>query len=466
MNDNEIFATMAAGAAGRFWPVVDGVPEPPEMHGAIRRDRDGYWVVDVEGWQSEGDGNGPERGYPDTMVGVLGSGTVFLSDRHRWRDYPQGMQQSLHVVRLSFETAVTYLDVNSVAADGIVMAEVIFPNQHAWARYQLPEWRWREADDPLGKGVSLDFTPSEVATVSLGDELTLALRPTWWSSREIDQLRIGTGLSLELSSDQPIPTARYVQALGWMQDLIGLCWGGRVLPVPGAGRVNRALDDPGRFSSQPLLDPHHGRLANLSHPFPAVYLQDLGGPEAFGRWIHLCRDYRRATRGVSEGLYVGASVETRLLNTVTAIAYWVGKHRRTHPWASVKHADKDNELRLLTMHFLAQFEGWFGDGRLFSERLWWDYNQLKHDPAHTIDYNLVSVFTSGARMLLLADLLDTVAGTTTPSERIADHYWQLRDGVREILEDKERCRVADNRHRRHRHGRSASTGVNARPYNR
>jgi len=43
---------MAVGMIGRFWPLVDGRPQVPVMHGAVRRDEDGYWVVDVEGWDA------------------------------------------------------------------------------------------------------------------------------------------------------------------------------------------------------------------------------------------------------------------------------------------------------------------------------------------------------------------------------------------------------------------------------
>jgi hypothetical protein len=51
--------------------------------------------------------------------------------------------------------------------------------------------------------------------------------------------------------------------------------------------------------------------------------------------------------------------------------------------------------------------------------------------------------------LLIGDLLDTVAGTTKPPERIAEHNWQLRHRVHEILEDAERYRVTATRHKRH-----------------
>jgi hypothetical protein len=86
---------------------------------------------------------------------------------------------------------------------------------------------------------------------------------------------------------------------------------------------------------------------------------------------------------------------------VTAISYWVGSHRRTPAWTAVKHRNKEDDVRLLVDHMLPRFESWFGDGGQFSARLWWDYNQLKHDPAHAIDYTLVSVFTSAARLLLI-----------------------------------------------------------------
>jgi hypothetical protein len=59
---DEIFHEMAAGMIGRFWPLIAGVPEQPGIHGAIRRDEEGYWVVDLEGWRSIGEGKGPNRG--------------------------------------------------------------------------------------------------------------------------------------------------------------------------------------------------------------------------------------------------------------------------------------------------------------------------------------------------------------------------------------------------------------------
>jgi hypothetical protein len=388
---------LAVGTTGSFWAVVDGIPRTPEMHGSIRRNDEGFWVAEIEGRLTADGGSEDEQTFPDSMVGVARGGTFYLSDRRRWKDLRPGMGQSLHIVQLFYETIA-----------------------------------------PVGE-----------TKVDLHDGFTLTVKPTWWSDWDIEQLTIGAGLSLALSSADPVPTARYVRDFEQMQDLIGLCWSGRVIPLPGAGRVNHSVEDAGTFFSQPFFDPHHGNLADLSTPFPAIYLPDLGGPPAFARWLELCRDYRRATRGVSEGLYVGASAETRLLNTVTAISYWVGSHRRTHAWTAVKHRNKEDDVRLLVDHMLTRFESWFGDGGQFSARLWWDYNQLKHDPAHAIDYTLVSVFTSAARLLLIGDLLDTVAGTTKPNKRIADHYWQLRDGVQEILQDPERCRVTDTRHKRH-----------------
>jgi hypothetical protein len=54
---------------------------------------------------------------------------------------------------------------------------------------------------------------------------------------------------------------------------------------------------------------------------------------------------------VSEGLYVGASVETRVLNVTTAIAYWVAKNRRGEGWADLKQSNGENEVRRLVKHY-------------------------------------------------------------------------------------------------------------------
>jgi hypothetical protein len=438
---DDVFAKMATGMAGRFWSLVDGEPKDPDFHGFIRRDDDGYWVVELEGGRSAPDDADLEGRFADAMVGVLGGGTVFLSDRQRWRHTPASVGQRIDVIQLWFATAVTGVDVNNVKADGIVLAESRFPNQRPWAEYEQPDWRHRDASDPLGQGVSLDLPAGAEATLSVGNRMTLTVLPTWWARPEIDQWHIGTGLSLALSSPEPTPSKVYVETLEWLQDLISLCWGGRVLPVPGKGKVNDAED--GKFWAQSLFDAHHGELANLSHPFPAVRLGQLGGPRAFVRWLILCRYYSRATRGVAEGMYVGASVETRVLNTMSAVAYWVGRHHGSEPWARVHLSNKHNSNQLwrLVKHLLPTFQDWVGDGEVFSKRLWWDYDQLRHNPAHSIDYGLIHAFTIGARLMLISALLNKVAGSTVPSERFAKHYWQVGDALRELLSDQARCAV-------------------------
>jgi hypothetical protein len=45
---DEVFEKMATGTTGRFWP-LEGEPAEPDFHGFIRRDDDGYWLVELEG---------------------------------------------------------------------------------------------------------------------------------------------------------------------------------------------------------------------------------------------------------------------------------------------------------------------------------------------------------------------------------------------------------------------------------
>ena len=144
-------------------------------------------------------------------------------------------------------------------------------------------------------------------------------------------------------------------------------------------------------------------------------------------------------------MYVGASVETRVLNTTSAIAFWVTSHRRREEWARVKQGqDGGNELWRLVKH-LPAFEPWVGDGKVFSRRLWWDYDQLRHDPSHEMDYGLMNGFTLAARLMLVAVLLDKVAGSTVASECVARHYWQVGDKLKELLADSDRCAVPTRR---------------------
>lgn len=136
---DDILETIAAGMTGRFWWLVEGVPKQPHTNGHMRRDEAGYWVVEVEGWRSMENAEGSDDDtYPDSMIGVLGKGTVLLSDRRRLTDFSLWSGQRIHVVRSTFETAVTGLDVNTVQADGITEAEVLFPNQNAWDRSERP----------------------------------------------------------------------------------------------------------------------------------------------------------------------------------------------------------------------------------------------------------------------------------------------------------------------------------------
>lgn len=112
--------------------------------------------------------------------------------------------------------------VNTIEADGIILAEAIFPNQLSWSAYKPPERRWRNASEPLGDEYSLDFEKTAATKRAISGGMTLTVKPTWRGDREVQQLRIPSGLSLALSSALPEPTAKYVETLEWLQDLIGL----------------------------------------------------------------------------------------------------------------------------------------------------------------------------------------------------------------------------------------------------
>jgi len=432
-----IFELLAPGAIGRFWPLVDGVPEPPEMQGALRRDDEGYWVIDVEAHRTT---EGDDRPAPTAVVGILGDETVLLTDLRRTEDRRPGMGQRIHVIRLWFSTLVTGPDdVLKVDAAGIVMAEIVFPDHMVWASYTRPDWRYRRPDDPLSEGHSLDFPKYNATRHAIGNGMSLGVTATWRGTHNREQLHIPSGLSLKLTAKEPVATKQYIETFSNLRDLISLCWVGRVMPVPGAGRVNNAQTEEGRFWSQQLLEEHPAPPAVIND-FPAVRLKDLGGPQAFVRWLIICRHFPRATRGVSEGLYVGASVETRVLNIVSAIEYWVKRHRGTAAWARADRSGAQNATHRLIKHLHPTFKSWVGDGQQFSKKLTSDYNSIKHSDAFTTDYDLLHTYTVVARLILIADLLNEVAGSTLPGELIAKHFWWIAKEVKTSLPDRKRRR--------------------------
>lgn len=310
----------------------------PVQPGAIRRDEDGYWIVDLE-WTREAGERQPE--IPSSMVAGLGDTKVLLTDIMQSETRPGPEIQTINVIRLSFATVVTGPDISTVESAGIVEAGVLFPNQMEWASYLRPDWRYRHNDDPLGEGCSLDFPTYSESNLAIGRGMRLAVRGTWLGGYDLEQLHIPSGPTLKLSAKTPTPTAEFIKTFLSLQDLISICWDGRVAPTPGAGRVNAAQEKLGLFYSRYLAEPYPAPLAKL-HNAPIVTLEHLGGPRAFVRWLALGRYFERATRGVSEGLYVGSSVEVRLLNIMAATEYWVGRHKHSPLWKKANRSGAKN----------------------------------------------------------------------------------------------------------------------------
>jgi hypothetical protein len=138
-------------------------------------------------------------GLPESIVAILGGGPVYFSDQRRRTDFQLYTDRKIHVIRLRFGTATTGAHVNTIEADGIILAEAIFPNQLSWSAYKLPEWRWRNASEPLGDGYSLDFEKTAATKLAIGGGMTLTVKPTWRGDREVEQLRIPSGTVIRVA---------------------------------------------------------------------------------------------------------------------------------------------------------------------------------------------------------------------------------------------------------------------------
>jgi hypothetical protein len=237
------------------------------MHGSIRRNDEGFSVAEIEGRLTADGGSEDGQTFPDSMVG-LPVGARFTSrtaadgknSGPEWDSRYTSSSSSTRRLSLALTSTASKPTASSKPRSSSLTSTCGHATNGPSGGAGAPTTRW-------AKACRWTLAPVEETKVDLHDGFILTVKPRWRSDWDIEQLTIGAGLSLALSSADPVPTARYVRDFEQMQDLIGLCWSGRVIPLPGAGRVNHSVEDAGTFFSQPFFDPHHGNLADLSTPF-------------------------------------------------------------------------------------------------------------------------------------------------------------------------------------------------------
>lgn len=189
------------------------------------------------------------------------------------------------------------------------------------------------------------------------------------------------------------------------QELLSIAFDG-VVPAS-TGRVRYVEGEELAEVWDAMLMRHQPQVAPSERSSPSFTLVDLGGLDAVKRWVKLCTDYPRAVKPViAKVRYNVTSAETRLLEVVAAIHYWVNAHDAK--WAdTTKKTGRIHEAALASQVGVA-FEELVGDIDIWAGELR-DYNNgLKHLPSFQADPERLHLLVWSADLLLEAALLHRV----------------------------------------------------------
>lgn len=284
------------------------------------------------------------------------------------------------------------------------------------------EEHWEHDDDGLVKGFSLALTTHESQTAALPNSRQLTLSSEWSVEGADDRRVITAPVSVTCEAKRPRPTWDLLQPLVHVQDLLNLAYQGSVLAASGAGIADLepaqrpGIDRSAMWSSLLMTAHPNAREAKLND-LPLFSLRAIGGLPGVRRWIALCARHPRATTPVVGPLRRGSSTADVTVRDVAAgMEYWV-KSNRPAAWAMPK-----KYAEVLAQRLGTQFTTWVGDSERWATEFWKANNYLKHEPGYEVeDQYLIDLAVSG-RYVLLASLLNRIAGSRLPGRQLFENY--------------------------------------------
>lgn len=296
----------------------------------------------------------------------------------------------------------------------------VFPGRRvaAWAgQLALDEKRTTANGRITAVDIRLDGTPSQ--TIDLGGGLELESSAFWEvRTRGVDEV-IAIGWEVTVcGAKRPKEPRALLMPLWRTQELLGIAFDG-VVPAS-AGHARYVEDEELGELWDTTLMTHEPQVAPSELKSASFTLADLGGLAAVKRWVTLCTKHPRAVKPVIAKIrYNATSAETRLLEVVAAIQYWVNTHARQARWANKKsgHSQEDALARRVG----AAFEDMVGNIEVWAKELQDHNNKLKHEPTFQPDPERLGLMVWSADLLLEAALLHRVG----QGKRAGDRH--LRD---------------------------------------
>lgn len=280
-------------------------------------------------------------------------------------------------------------------------------------------------------GWKVELRKLEPVVVELDQDFRLTISPGWSVDGPNDRRTIAAPLYFRIESATRRSIGAHLQRLDAVHALLAVCHHSDLKAA--IGDVRLPSDPNGEWCD--LWERHMMApgVAAVRQDFPRLRLADLGGVDGVGRWVRLVLAHHRAVDPlIRHTLFGNQSPEARLLSTAAAMEYWVGANARTSSWAK---RDGQPIPSVLAKRVSASWNDWVGEPRVWVNRFWNAYLDLKHyrrDRDH--DPVEIHALELSGRWLLTAALLDECAGTSGPSEHLfGESLWPVGASVRDEL---------------------------------
>ena len=438
----KVLAQVLGGGVGYFW-ISESSTIPPLVDetaraGAIRHSGD---VLEIDLLHDDPlkTLTATETPLPTALLGATEhTGVLVLDVGGRTMNTNMGGSKS-SVERFRAQTLVAHPAIVDMNSANVTSVSGYFQGNAflTWAEFDAFERKVQVDANNRVKSASIELKATDDVEIKLTSAVNLRFSGRWSFRDNDDQSHvIETALEIELSSAKPAPFRRLLLPLLRCQEFLSIAFGGLV--VADGGRIGcDAFNEKGHLWNSTLMPDvpaSHVPIAKKNQR-PLFGLDDLGGVDAFARWIRLCKKHPRAVSPIVNLYRRGAATDdVRLLELASAIEYWVAAHRRTSGWTQ----DGDNYAEAVARHVGPAFATWSGDTPTWASRFWHNYTMLKHDPSFVPDPWEAKVLQDGAYLVLLAELLNRISGTKRPGSRLfADfRHRQLSDWTRTLITTK------------------------------
>lgn len=252
-------------------------------------------------------------------------------------------------------------------------------------------------------------------SVPLDDGYTLKFASGHSVSGPYDRRTLTAPLVITIQSKERRPVGEHLVRLDAVHALLAVAH--KETPLASGGGVRFAETQHGYCAlwERTMISPRP--LGDLTHEFPYLGLDNVGGAEGVASWVRLALEHRRAVEPlVRHVLFSDQTPESRILSTAAAMEYWVGSNARSASWAK-KEAGEDLP-GALTRYVDSAWASWIGDSDQWVKEFWKAYLDLKHFRADTPDPSTVHALEVSGRWLLTAALLDHCTGSAEASRHL------------------------------------------------